>query len=448
MIGYGENATVRVTAPVNASGNIIYTIYDKNAEVVYTITQSCLEDLVVPNLKLGTYIVTGTYEGDSYYTDKSRVNSSSITVIKGEPKVDINLENITGSTPSISVKLPEDATGNISVYVNNILQKTVNLVNGSAVVNTTDLKPGNNTVTVIYSGDDNYKPINKTAVVNYQVSIVASDMTRGYNSGLDYNASLYDENGLPLANTNVTIKVDTINYTVKTDSNGVLKLNKKLAVGNHAIVIINPVTGEYKLTNLKIVKRITGNKNVKIFFADGSKYTVRIVGDDGKYVGAGQVVKMKVAGKTYSVKTDKNGYATLKLRLKAKTYTISVTYKGFTTKNTVKVKSVVKPVKKLVKINKKSKTKKTKKSKKKYIKIKVKLKGKKVLKKKKVYMKFKGKTYKAKTNKKGKATFKVPKKVIKKLKKGKKYKAKFTYKAKANGKTIKNTAKCYVKKYR
>ena len=63
-------------------------------------------------------------------------------------------------------------------------------------------------------------------------------------------------------------------------------------------------------------------------------------------------------------------------------------------------------------------------------------------------MKFKGKTYKAKTNKKGKATFKVPKKVIKKLKKGKKYKAKFTYKAKANGKTIKNTAKCYVKKYR
>jgi hypothetical protein len=123
MIGYGENATVRVTAPVNASGNIIYTIYDKNAEVVYTITQSCLEDLVVPNLKLGTYIVTGTYEGDSYYTDKSRVNSSSITVIKGEPKVDINLENITGSTPSISVKLPEDATGNISVYVNNILQK-------------------------------------------------------------------------------------------------------------------------------------------------------------------------------------------------------------------------------------------------------------------------------------------------------------------------------------
>lgn len=451
VIGYGENATVRVTAPVNASGNIKYIVY-QNEEVIYTITQSCLKDLVVPNLKLGNYIVTGTYEGDSYYTNKSRVNSSSIMVIKGDPKVDIDLGNITGSTPTISVKLPEDATGNVSVYVNNIFQKTVNLVNGSAVVSTTNLKPGNNTVTVVYSGDENYDPINKTAVVKYQISIVASDMTRGYNSGLDYTASVYDAEGSPLANAKVTVKVDTNTYTVQTDSNGVLRLNNKLAVGNHAIVIINPVTGEYKLNNLKIAARITGNKNVKIFFADNSKYTVRIVGDDGNYVGAGEVVKMNVGGKTYSVKTDANGYATLKLSLKVKKHTITITYKGFTTKNTVTVKSVVKPLKKLVKLNKKSKSKskKTAKAKKKskYLKIKVKLKGKKVLKKKRVYMKFKGKTYKAKTNKKGIATFKVPKKVTKKLKKGKKYKATFTYKVKANGKTLKNTAKCYVKRYR
>ncbi|MEE1336394.1 Ig-like domain repeat protein [Methanobrevibacter sp.] len=451
VIGYGENATIRVTAPVNAYGNITYTVY-QNEEVVYTIKQSCLEDLVVPNLKLGTYIVTGTFEGDSYYTNKSKVNSTAITVIKGEPTIDIDLENITGSTPSITVKLPEDATGNVSIYINGELKQIVNVVNGSAVVNVTGLKPGNNTVTVVYSGDGNYSSVNKSAVVKNNASIISSDMTRGYNSGLDYTATLFDAEGFPLANEKVTVKVDTNTYTVQTDSNGVLRLNNKLAVGNHAIVIINPVTGEYKLNNLNIAARITGNKNVKIFFADNSKYTVRIVGDDGNYVGAGEVVKMNVGGKTYSVKTDANGYATLKLSLKVKKHTITITYKGFTTKNTVTVKSVVKPLKKLVKLNKKSKSKakKTTKAKKKskYLKIKVKLKGKKVLKKKRVYMKFKGKTYKAKTNKKGIATFKVPKKVTKKLKKGKKYKATFTYKVKANGKTLKNTAKCYVKRYR
>ena len=127
---------------------------------------------------------------------------------------------------------------------------------------------------------------------------------------------------------------------------------------------------------------------------------------------------------------------------------------GFTTKNKVTVKSVVKPVKKTVKVKKTAKR----------LKIKVKLKGKKVLKNKRVYLKIKSTTskkgiakskvsktktkakiYKAKTNKKGIATFKVPKKVIKKLKKGKKYQAIFTYKAKANGKTIQNTAKCNIK---
>ena len=451
VIGYGENATIRVTAPVNAYGNITYTVY-QNEEVVYTIKQSCLEDLVVPNLKLGTYIVTGTFEGDSYYTNKSKVNSSEITVIKGEPTIDIDLENITGSTPSITVRLPADATGNVTLYVNGQVIQVVNVTNGSAVVNVTGLKPGNNTVTVVYSGDGNYSSVNKSAVVKNNASIISSDMTRGYNSGLDYTATLFDAEGFPLANEKVTVKVDTNTYTVQTDSNGVLRLNNKLSVGNHAIVIINPVTGEYKLNNLNIAARITGNKNVKIFFADNSKYTVRIVGDDGNYVGAGEVVKMNVGGKTYSVKTDANGYATLKLSLKVKKHTITITYKGFTTKNTVTVKSVVKPLKKLVKLNKKSKSKakKTTKAKKKskYLKIKVKLKGKKVLKKKRVYMKFKGKTYKAKTNKKGIATFKVPKKVTKKLKKGKKYKATFTYKVKANGKTLKNTAKCYVKRYR
>ena len=434
VIGYGENATITVTAPVNASGNITYTIRDSEGNLVLNINQSCLEDLVVPNLKLGTYTVTGTYSGDDYYTKESRVNSSTITVIRGEPTIEIDLGNITGSTPEITVRLPVDATGNVTLLVNGQVIQVVNVTNGSAVVKVKDLKPGNNTVTVVYSGDGNYTQANKSVVIKNNASIISSDMTRGYNSGLDYTANLYDADGSPLANTNVAIKVGTTTYTVKTDANGVLKLNKKLAVGNYGVVIINPVTGEYKLNNLKIVKRITGNKNVNIFFADGSKYKVRIVGDDGKYVGAGQVVKMRVAGKNYFVKTDKKGYATLKLRLSAKTYNIAVSYKGFATKNKVKVKSVVKPVKKTVKVKKTAKK----------LKIKVKLKGKKVLKKKKVYMKFKGKTYKAKTNSKGIATFKVPKKVIKKLKKGKKYTAKFTYKVKANGKTLKNIAKCKV----
>ena len=74
------------------------------------------------------------------------------------------------------------------------------------------------------------------------------------------------------------------------------------------------------------------------------------------------------------------------------------------------------------------KTQKFKKSKKKNkIKAKVKLSNGKPVNGVKLTMKLKGKKIKAKTNAKGIAKFKIPKKVVKKLKVGKKYKVKFTY---------------------
>ena len=418
------------TIVVQSEADGEYLVYVNNdtytVNVIGGIGSITFYKLPTGNYTVNVTVLNGNYTG---------FNSTEFEVIPANVSMDVYFENKTYGTSSFVVILPSDATGNVSVYVNGVFSQNVDLVNGSTIIIVNNLIDDDNNVTLVYNGDSNYVPVNESVIVNRMSTLDASDMTRGYNSGVDYTAKLLDGNGNPLVNETVTIKVGTKTYAIKTDSDGVLKFNDKLAPGDYAVAIVNPATAEYKLTNLTIVKRIAGNKDVSIFFADGSNYKVRIIGDDGKYVGAGEIVKMNVGGKTYSVKTDKNGYANLKLSLKVKKHTITVTYKGFTTKNKVTVKSVVKPVKKTVKVKKTAKR----------LKIKVKLKGKKVLKKKRVYLKFKGKTYKAKTNKRGIATFKVPKKVINKLKKGKKYRAVFTYKAKANGKTIKNTAKCFVK---
>ena len=157
-----------------------------------------------------------------------------------------------------------------------------------------------------------------------------------------------------------------------------------------------------------------------MYFGAGLTYTVRVYGDNGKVVGAGEKVKITIAGKSYTVKTDKKGYASYKISLPAKTYTISATYKGFKVSNKV----VVKPVLTAKNISKK-KAKTTK-----FTAKLVNTKGK-VVKGKKITFKFKGKTYKVKTNKKGIATL-----TLKNLKVGK-YTIKTTY-----GKsTIKNTIK-------
>ena len=63
--------------------------------IVYSITQSCLEELVVPNLSVGRYNVTGTFEGDSYYSNDSIINSCEILVNTKDVDLNISVSNIT-----------------------------------------------------------------------------------------------------------------------------------------------------------------------------------------------------------------------------------------------------------------------------------------------------------------------------------------------------------------
>ena len=166
-----------------------------------------------------------------------------------------------------------------------------------------------------------------------------------------------------------------------------------------------------------------------MYYFDGSKFKVKVIGDDGKAVGKNQVVTIKLNKKTYKVKTNAKGYAILKMpkTLKPGKYTLKATYKGQTIKKTVKVKQNLKSKKKY----------KVKKSAKKLV-IKATLKnGKKAVKNKKITLKIKGKKLKAKTNKKGVAKFTIKKNIIKKLKRGKTYTVKITY--------LKNTIKTKVK---
>ena len=171
-------------------------------------------------------------------------------------------------------------------------------------------------------------------------------------------------------------------------------------------------------SNAPPVFALSENKNVAALYSAKATYKV-LVTRDGKAVGAGETVTFKYNGKTYTVKTDKNGYATLNLntKVKVKKYTITATYKGIKVTNKVTINHVIKAGNKKVKKSKK------------VTKVKVSLKkvNGKYLKGKVLKIKFNKKTYKVKTNKKGIATWKVKKSMLKKLKVGKKYKYKVTY---------------------
>ena len=186
-------------------------------------------------------------------------------------------------------------------------------------------------------------------------------------------------------------------------------------LGNSAI-LANAASLTTLADNGGNVLRFSGNKNISMYYFDGTKYTFKVYGDDGKPVGANQIVLVKLNEKAYKLKTNGNGIVSLTIpkTVKAGKYSISASYKGETIENSINVKKILSS-KKIVKVKRTAK---------KLIlvaKLKKKLKG------KKITFKFRGKKYTAKTNKNGIAKVTVSKKVIEKLKRGKNYKLTITY---------------------
>ena len=132
--------------------------------------------------------------------------------------------------------------------------------------------------------------------------------------------------------------------------------------------------------------KVVNNKDITVDYNGGKYFKVQIKTNDGRNVGAGEIVKFKINGKTTTVKTDNNGIAKIKITQLPKKYTITTTYKDKTYKNKVTVKQVL-TIKKIT----------IKKTTKKFtLQAKLKINGK-LIKGKKITFKFNGKNYKAKT---------------------------------------------------
>ena len=409
-------------------GTPTYVIVLNNQSMTYEIDELInLEAIVVDdnnNLIIGKDLI--------FKVDETQINSTLdddgcfvaiYTVIKGIHIInatynDVGLSNLTIKTAVIEGKsnlviISQDIEGYLKVKQFNItitdvkgnsvsdIGLIINIggidypvdsdLNGVALIDL-DLDVGIYPVEIKFNGNDRYNPITVKSVINVLSTIVSVDLKRGYNSQYDFVATFVDIDGKPLNNTFVAFKVNNKEYSVKTDSNGVAKLLTKLSAGTYSIISINGISSQKVTNKLVIAKRITQNKNLAMYYYDGSKFKVHIIGDDGNAVGAGVAVKMTIKGKTYSIKTDKNGYSSLAIKLIPNKYKVTVEYKGFKVSNTITVKSVINAKAIAAKYAKRVKYSVTLKT------------SKNVLKNKVVTFKVNGKTYKAKTNSKGVAS--------------------------------------------
>ena len=369
--------------------------------------------VVKPELIPGEYHAIVSYSGDENYNPVSKEFDFTI---KFDPNVEVSVENITiGENAIIFVSVNPEITTGVTVMLNG--NRTVSLVNGKGNVTVPNLIAGDYTVKVSFDGNAKYSRY-ETEKTFSVLKINPSEDSISLD-GNKFSITLTDGEG------NLTAFVNGEFYMSQPLVNGGASIQVTgLAPGNYAVTVVYSGDGKYysisKNTTLNIpaphvpVVKLAGS-NVDMLYTSGSKYSVKLT-IDGSPVSA-KTVNFILNGKKMTASTDKNGVASIKIDLPPKSagYKVSAEYMGVTASNTVKVKSIMSA--KNMNVKKSAKT----------LKIKVTLKkvNGKYFKSKKVTLKFNGKTYTVKTNKKGVATFKISKKVIKKLKKGKKY----TYRA-------------------
>jgi hypothetical protein len=191
-----------------------------------------------------------------------------------------------------------------------------------------EMLPNVYTVTASYNGFS----VKNTVTVKSTMGLPSSTV---YTYNAVYKASFLDKSGNKLSG-KVAYVLNGVRYEVNAD-NGV---NVVLNPGSYVVSTANLVTGEVKNQTIRVVERIQENNDMVTYCNSGDLFKVKVLDDNGnaaKNVG----VTFAVGGKTYSGLTDGNGYASLAISLLPNEYAITASYKGFSVKNKITVKSTV-----------------------------------------------------------------------------------------------------------
>lgn len=337
----------------------------------------------------------------------------------------------------VQLTLPEDALGNLTVYVDGKFFKTLP-VRGKTTVDL-DFPIGMHHVYAFYTSDDyTPKPYNNSIVIRPEIIFVDA-----YYGEIPY-VLIYTNLD---ANGTWTYKINQVNPNsgqYKIVDSGTFqtvagkyklvsaKIKQDFNIENHVILEYND--GSYKFEDSDSLYLLAhplkiSAKDLTMYYCDGSTFKVNVYDEYGLPATMG---KVSFNFKTYSIsKAVKNGVVSIPITWNPGTYKVSIAFEGSRTGTFSIIYAQKKiTVKKILTLN----TVKIKKSSKKLVltaKLAKKLKG------KDITFKFNGKTIKTKTNAKGIAQATIKKATLKKLKIGKNV----AYSATYCSQTVKKTAK-------
>ena len=334
----GENATITVTTPKDGTGSVVVTI--NGTDYKGTVTNGTAK-VIIPGLDEGTYKVVTFYTGDAKYD--SMIVNGTITVNKNT-KTTLTMDDVVKyfkGAQNLTAKL-------VDAFGNPIANATVYFtVNGKVYAKTTDkngtasmgigLVPNEYKVNAVFNGTKDHDKATANATVTVKNTVLGNDTTLYFCNGTKYVAKFLDSNGKALANTTVKFNINGVFYTRVTDENGTASLGIRLNPKSYVITAYNPATGEERANNITVMPTLV-TKDLNMKYLDGSNFTALTLDGQGKPL-ANQNVSFNVNGVFYHKVTNKDGIASLGIRLMSGEYIITSYWNDFQTGNTIKISS-------------------------------------------------------------------------------------------------------------
>ena len=329
-VNYGENLTIYATLNgvnnTNLTGNVIVTINNKNYSVVVINGKG---NVSADKLPAGLYNFSATWAGNDNYNGTNI--SGGFKINKINSTIAINVEDIkVGENATIIVNLDGDATGNVTITLDN-QNYTVAINEGQTIKVIGGLKAGTYDVFVKYIGDNNYNSAQNTTkftvlkISDYNMDVTVPEFKEGVNSSVGVD--------LPKdAEGTVTVEIDGKKYTANI-INGTAKVNiPGLGVGDYNITTTYSGDAKYvsmtKKGNITVIPNMDVNlyvDDVVMIYHDGTRLVAKLTDYQGRPI-VNDIIYFTINGKTYAKTTDDNGTVYMRLNLDSKVYTATVSY--------------------------------------------------------------------------------------------------------------------------
>ena len=228
--------------------------------------------------------------------------------------------------------MPFDATGDVTVSVDG-KEYNVAIENGKAVKTIADLKANDYTVTVKYSGDNNYNANQNTTeftvskISDYNMNITVPEFKEGVNSTI--NVVLPKD-----ATGTVTVEIGGKNYTANVTDGVANVIIPGLGVGDYNITTTYSGDAKYDLMtkkgNITVIPNVDVNLDVDdvvMVYHDGTRLVAKLTDYQGKPI-VNATIYFNINGVNYARTTDANGTASIALNLESGAYPVIVAYNG------------------------------------------------------------------------------------------------------------------------